>query len=109
VQADDRQPIGRDAELQALVGLLDASEDLPRAAVLAGDAGIGKTTLWLAACEAAAERGYQLLSSRPSETETRLSFVGLAALIGHTLAETLPELPGPQQRAPVVDGWRAST
>jgi DNA-binding CsgD family transcriptional regulator len=95
----DRHLIGRHGELQALAGLLDAPEDLPRAAVLAGTAGIGKTTLWLAACEAAEERGYRVLSSRPAETETGFSFAGLGDLIGDTLDETLPELPGPQRRA----------
>jgi DNA-binding CsgD family transcriptional regulator len=67
--------------------------------VLTGEAGIGKTVLWLAACDAAERRGYRVLSSRPSETETRFSFVGTADLIAQTLAETLPELPGRQRQA----------
>ena len=73
---------------------------MPWVAVLVGEAGIGKTTLWLAACEAAEERGYRpLISCRPAETETHFSFAGLADLIGDVLEEALPELPGPQQQA----------
>ena len=43
-------------------GLLDAAERLPEVAVLPGEAGIGKTTLWLAGIDAASERGYRVLS-----------------------------------------------
>ena len=44
---------GREDELGALLDLLDASGGLPAAAVVVGEAGIGKTALWLAAVEAA--------------------------------------------------------
>ena len=37
----------------------------PASCVLPGEAGIGKTTLWLAGVDAAADRGYRILSSRP--------------------------------------------
>jgi DNA-binding CsgD family transcriptional regulator len=95
----DRHLIGRDEELRTLVRLLETPERLPWVAVLVGEAGIGKTTLWLAACEAAEERGYRLISCRPAETDTHFSFAGLADLIGDVLEEALPELPGPQQKA----------
>jgi hypothetical protein len=38
--------VSREEELGAIVQLLDAPELLPRAAVLRGEAGIGKTTVW---------------------------------------------------------------
>ena len=95
----DRHLIGRDEELRTLVRLLETPERMPWVAVIVGEAGIGKTTLWLAACEAAEERGYRLISCRPAETETHFSFAGLADLIGDVLEEALPELPGPQQQA----------
>ena len=38
--------IGRDEELHALVSFLEASDALPGAILLEGEAGIGKTTLW---------------------------------------------------------------
>ena len=39
------------------------------ALVLEGEAGIGKSTLWLAGVEAARERGLRVLSARPAEVE----------------------------------------
>jgi DNA-binding CsgD family transcriptional regulator len=91
--------VGRDEELGSLVRLLDAPDELPAAAVVVGEAGIGKTALWLAAAEEAAARGYIVLSCRPSEAEARFSFSGLADLLGEQVAEVLPELAGPQRSA----------
>jgi DNA-binding CsgD family transcriptional regulator len=91
--------VGRESELRALVELLDAPDALPRTAVLAGDAGIGKTTVWLAALREAEARGYRALVARPSESEARFSFAALADLAGGVLAEVAPQLPGPQRRA----------
>ena len=68
-----RAPIGRDEELGAITRLLDDPALLPATVVLWGDAGIGKTSIWLAGLEAAAERRYRTLSTRPSEAEARLS------------------------------------
>ena len=68
-------------------------------AVIVGEAGIGKTTLSRAAVEAAETRGYRVLSTRPSETEARFSFAGLADLIGAAIPDVLPQLPRPQRRA----------
>ena len=67
--------------------------------MVVGEAGIGKTTLSLAAAEVAEARGYLVLSTRPSEAEARLSFVGLADLIGGVIGDVLPQLPPPQRRA----------
>jgi primosomal protein N' len=89
-----RHVVGRQEELGEIVGLLDAREQLARVAVLSGEAGIGKTTVWLAGVEAATARGYRVLSSRPSEAETKFSFVGLADLLDDAAAEVLAELQG---------------
>ena len=94
-----RQLVGRAEECEAIVGFLDAREQLPGAIVLRGEAGIGKTTLWLAGIDDAAARGYRILSSRPSEAETGFSFAGLADLLGPVAADVLPELPPIQRRA----------
>ena len=85
---------GREHELAALLDLVDAADELTAAAVVVGEAGIGKTALWLAAAEAAEERGYLVLSCRPSEAEARFSFVGLVDLIGAVVPDVLPELRG---------------
>jgi DNA-binding CsgD family transcriptional regulator len=94
-----RHLVGREEELGTIVRLLDAPEQLPGAVVLPGEAGIGKTALWLAGLDAAAARGYRILSSRPSEAETRFSFAGLTDLLGNTAGDVLPKLPPVQQRA----------
>jgi DNA-binding CsgD family transcriptional regulator len=99
VTVDAGHLVGREEELQALVDLLEAPETFPRVAVLFGEAGIGKTTLWLAALEAAERLSYRVITSRPSEAEARYSFAGLSDLVGDPLAEILPELPAPQRRA----------
>jgi DNA-binding CsgD family transcriptional regulator len=94
-----RELVGRDEELASLLALLDARDGLPAVAVVTGEAGIGKTTLWLAAVEAAQARGYLVLTCRPSEAEAAFSFVGLADLIGGVVPDVLPQLPQPQRRA----------
>jgi DNA-binding CsgD family transcriptional regulator len=99
VQAAARDLVGRDEELGTVAGFLDAVVELPGAIVLRGEAGIGKTALWLAGVDAAAARGYRILSSRPSEAETGYSFAGLADLLGEAVGDVLSELPPIQQRA----------
>ena len=61
--------VGREAELAALAAFVDAAAG-PRALILSGGPGIGKSTLWQAGVEAARERGMRVLTARPSETET---------------------------------------
>jgi len=91
--------VGREEELEPLLDLLDAPDQLPAVAAIVGEAGIGKTAVWLAALEAAEERGYRVLSCRAAEAEAGFSFVGLADLIGGVLPDVLPQLPRPQRRA----------
>jgi DNA-binding CsgD family transcriptional regulator len=94
-----RQVVGREEELAALLELLDASESSFAAAVIVGEAGIGKTTLSSAVAETAEARDHRVLSCRASEAEAQFSFVGLADLIGSAVPELLPDLPRPQRRA----------
>jgi DNA-binding CsgD family transcriptional regulator len=91
--------VGRDEELASLLAVLDPPNGLPGAAVVVGEAGIGKTALWLAAVEEAAARGFVVLTCRPSDAEARFSFSGLADLVGGGVADVLPQLPRPQRRA----------
>jgi DNA-binding CsgD family transcriptional regulator len=94
-----RQLVGREEEMDAIVQLLEAREQLSGAALLSGEAGIGKTTVWLAGIDAATDRGYRILSSRSSEVEAHFSFGGLADLLGDVTGDILHELPPIQQRA----------
>jgi hypothetical protein len=67
--------VGRERELATIARLLESPEQGLRALVIEGEPGIGKTTVWEGVFAQAAERGYQLLSCRPSEAVVwRLSF-----------------------------------
>jgi DNA-binding CsgD family transcriptional regulator len=99
VRVTVEQLVGRDEELEAIVRLLNAPERLPRAAVLTGEAGIGKTTLWQSGIDAAVGQTYRVLAARPSEAETQSSFMGLTDLLGTVASEVLSELPPVQMRA----------
>ena len=92
--------VGRDAELGALDGFLGReAASGPAALVLEGEAGIGKSTLWLTGVERAREHGLRILSSRPAEVELGVAHAGLGDLLEDVLADVLPELPAPRQRA----------
>jgi DNA-binding CsgD family transcriptional regulator len=88
--------VGRDEELQVALVALD---ELPAAVVFEGEPGIGKTILWQAALAELAARGSRVLSARPAETESSLSYVGLVDVLDPVLDEVLPALPSPQRRA----------
>jgi predicted ATPase len=84
------------ASLHAFIG--DARGGLP-ALVLEGEAGIGKSALWLAAVELARRRSLCVLSSRPAELERSLAHVGLGDLFEDLLDDVLPALSTPRRRA----------
>jgi DNA-binding CsgD family transcriptional regulator len=98
--------IGRESELAALSGFIDA-EASGRAMVLLGQAGIGKTTLWEAATELARSRGQRVLAARGSSAETQLPFQALIDLCDALAAAELAALPEPQRLALEVALLRA--
>ncbi len=67
--------IGREEELEAAVAAFAA---LSAVVVLEGEAGIGKTNVSRAALEQLEAGGTVVLSARPAEPETHLSYSGLA-------------------------------
>jgi DNA-binding CsgD family transcriptional regulator len=91
--------VGREGELRSLAGFLETVPDRPAALVLEGEAGIGKSTLWLAGVDAARERGFRVLASRPAEAERGLAFAGLGDLFEDVLEEIAALLPAPRRRA----------
>jgi DNA-binding CsgD family transcriptional regulator len=91
--------IGREEELATLHAFIDDVRNGPSAVLLEGEAGIGKSTLWLAAVEHARTRGIRVLSSRPAEAERTLAHVGLADLFEGILDDVLPALTPPRRRA----------
>jgi predicted ATPase len=91
--------VGREEDLGSLYAFIgDAGGGLP-ALVLEGEAGIGKSTLWLAGLEHARARGLRVLSSRPAEAERSLAHVGLGDLFADVLDDVLPALTAPKRRA----------
>jgi hypothetical protein len=65
VGAEPGYVVGRERELAAVDAFLTAVPDRLRAFLLEGEAGIGKTTVWLAAVRAAEDRGFRALQARP--------------------------------------------
>jgi len=90
--------LGRDEELAAIASFFDDDRPRPRALLLEGMAGIGKTTLWREAVRLAEGRG-RVLASRASEAETKLSFTVLGDLLASALDDGLRELPSGQRLA----------
>jgi ATP/maltotriose-dependent transcriptional regulator MalT len=91
--------IGRAAELGVIQEFLADIEHGPRALVLSGEAGIGKTVLWEAGVDDARGRFGSILTCRGVEAEASLSFAGLSELLGDVLGEVGPALAPPRRRA----------
>jgi DNA-binding CsgD family transcriptional regulator len=91
--------VGREQELGLVYAFLDRPVEGSRGFVFEGEAGIGKSTLWLAAVAAARERAFLILSSRPAEAERGLAHVVLGDLFDAVLADVLPTLTAPRRRA----------
>lgn len=85
--------IGPGAELASLTEFLDGLADGSAGLMLTGEAGVGKTTLWLAGVDAAHERGYRV------GAEAELAFAGIGDLLEDVLASVVEDLPGPQAEA----------
>jgi DNA-binding CsgD family transcriptional regulator len=94
----DNQLIGRERELDAIDRFLSSTATWPAALVLAGPAGIGKTSVWRAAIESARSRGALVLESRAIERELEEPYAALGDLLDPH-ADQLASLPLPQRRA----------
>jgi DNA-binding CsgD family transcriptional regulator len=121
--ADDQGLYGRDEELRAIAGLLDALPDSAAGGLslqIAGEPGIGKSRMLDELCRQARARGHTVLGGRAAEFEGELPFglfvdamddwllrqprVRLASLAGELAAELAVVLPafetlGPDRRA----------
>ncbi|MCK5756348.1 MAG: ATP-binding protein, partial [Mycobacterium sp.] len=60
----------RPVEDPQVAGFLDAVTGRPTALVIEGEAGIGKTTLWLSLLRQARARGFRVLTARVGQAET---------------------------------------
>ncbi|MCV7298206.1 AAA family ATPase [Mycobacterium barrassiae] len=89
--------IERPAEFRAVSDFLQSTNLHLSGLVIDGEAGIGKTTLWLAGVAEAGERGFHVLSARTGQAETVLTFAALADLLGGVDPDVLAELPDVQR------------
>jgi len=98
--------VARGEELAEVGRFLDAVPRGPRCLLLEGEVGIGKTTVLNQARDAAAARGFLVLSAAPVEMEVPWEFVALADLLGSAPRWVVEELPEPQRRAVEVSVFR---
>lgn len=87
----------RPVEDPQVAGFLDAVTQAPTGLVIEGEAGIGKTTLWLSLLRRARARGFRVLTARVGQAETVMAFAALADLLSDVDTEhfaTLPALQG---------------
>jgi len=95
----DFEIVSREEELASLDVFIGEVQDGLAALVIEGEAGIGKSTLWLAAVEQARAQGFRVLRSRPAEAERGLANAGLGDLFEDVLEDVLPVLSPPRRRA----------
>jgi DNA-binding CsgD family transcriptional regulator len=91
--------IGREWEIAEGNGFLADVVERSRGLLLAGEPGMGKTTIWSTVVEEAVGRGFGVLVARPSEAEAELAFSVLTDLFAAVETATLMELPGVQRAA----------
>ena len=89
--------VSRETESRVVDEFLGSVPSGPSALVVEGEAGIGKTTVWLAGVQRAQELGFRVLSARATSVESVLPYSGLAALLEGLDEAILSELP-PLQR-----------
>jgi hypothetical protein len=89
--------VGREVELAALDRFVERAAIGISGLVLEGEAGIGKSTIWDAAVDAARDAGFRVLRSRPARSEQGLTLGGLTDLLGELDARDLAALPEPQR------------
>ena len=90
--------VGRTEEVGVLEAVVADPLSEPRALLIDGQPGIGKTTLLHALFALAQERGYAVLACRPTRSEMDLSYVGLVELLGGLDDAIIDALPAPQSR-----------
>jgi DNA-binding CsgD family transcriptional regulator/tetratricopeptide (TPR) repeat protein len=89
----------RASEEEALNEFLDSASGAPSALLVDGEAGIGKTTVWLAGLERARNRGFLVLSARAATAQSVLAYGPLADLLTGLDPDIWADLPDPQRIA----------
>jgi DNA-binding CsgD family transcriptional regulator len=91
--------VERPAEFRVLLEFLGSANSRPSGLVIEGEAGIGKTTLWLAAVAEARDRGFTVFSARGGQSETMLAYAAVADLFRDVDPAALANLPELQRLA----------
>ena len=91
--------IERPAEFRAVTDFLGFADSAPSGLVIEGQAGVGKTTLWLAGISAARDRGFRVLKARAGQAETALAYAAVADVLGAIDPEVFADLPEVQRLA----------
>ena len=91
--------VNRSAKQTAVGDFLTAASAQPSCLVVDGEAGMGKTTLWLAAIGQARERGFHVLSAQAGQAESWLAYAAAADLVGEVETSVLDQLPNVQRVA----------
>jgi DNA-binding CsgD family transcriptional regulator len=91
--------LSRSAELAALSDFMADATTQPSGLIIAGEAGIGKTTVWISGVDRARAQGFRVLSARAGQAESVLAYAAVADLLADVEEELLGELPDVQQVA----------
>lgn len=91
--------VEREIEHRAVDEFLAAVPSCPAALVVEGEAGIGKTTVWLTAIERAQRAGFLVLSARVTPAESVAAYATLTDLLSSVEDTDFAELPPPQRLA----------
>ena len=90
---------GREPECARIEQLLERASVAPVAIAVEGIPGIGKTTVWRYAVEAARGRGFASSRRLLGRADAALGFATLGDLLDGLAAEVFADLPDPQRRA----------
>lgn len=91
--------VSRPIELRAITRFAAAVAERPAGLLLEGEAGIGKTTLWLAGLERMRAQGFHVLSARAWEAESVLAYGTVADLLADVDESRFAALPEVQRVA----------
>jgi len=90
--------VGRAREVGVADGFLADGLAEPRALLIDGEPGIGKTAFLQHLLATAQSQGHAILACRPTRSESDLSYSGLVELLGNVEDAVLDALPAPQAR-----------
>lgn len=91
--------VGRQEEVERIRAWSSSLGGGPSCLSITGEPGIGKTTLWQVAAQAARAAGAQVLVARPVEAELPLAYAALADLLADAVGPLRSELPPAQRDA----------